>query len=129
MQSTNPPAIRQLTAERSALPKIGSIRTPVYLFQGRVDFAFDLNQATEAFGRLRGPKKLYAGNFGHPPSRFPGPDIAYVRSQGIAWFDHFLKGTANGVEAKPVVIAKQGSRTVRTELSRSAAQRSCRPAT
>ena len=67
VQSTNPAAIRQLTAERSALPKIGSIRTPVYLFQGRVDFAFDLTQATQAFGRLGGPKKLYAGNFGHPP--------------------------------------------------------------
>ena len=117
VQSTDPAAIRQLTAERSALPKIGSIRTPVYLFQGRVDFAFDLNQATQAFAGLGGPKKLYAGNFGHTPSAFPGTDIAYVHSQGIAWFDHFLKGTANGIEAKQVVIAKRGSRTVRTELS------------
>ena len=117
VQSTNPAAIRQLTAERSALGKAASIRTPVYLFQGRVDFAFDLTQATEAFARLRGPKKLYAGNFGHTPTTFPGPDSAYVRSQGIAWFNRFLKGTPNGVEAKPVVIAKQGSRTARMELS------------
>jgi dienelactone hydrolase len=117
VQSTNPAAIRQLTAERSVLPKIRSIRTPVYLFQGRVDFAFDLTQATQAFAGLAGPKKLYVGNFGHPPSTFPGPDIAYVRSQGIAWFDHFLRGKANGVEAKPVVIAKRRSGKVRTELS------------
>ena len=117
VQSTNPTAIRRLAAERSALPKVGSIRTPVYLFQGRVDFAFDLNQATRAFSGLGGPKKLYAGNFGHVPATFPGPDSAYVRSQGIAWFDHFLKGKANGVEAKRVVIAKRGSGSIRTELS------------
>jgi dienelactone hydrolase len=117
VQSTDPAAIRQLTAERSVLPRIASIRTPVYLFQGRVDFAFDLTQATQAFAGLGGPKKLYVGNFGHPPSTFPGPDIAYVRSQGIAWFDHFLKGRSNGVEAKRVVIAKRDSRTGRTELS------------
>jgi alpha-beta hydrolase superfamily lysophospholipase len=118
VQSTNPAAIRQLATERSALPKIGAIRTPVYLFQGRVDYAFDLAQATRAFAGLGGPKKLYAGNFGHTPSTFPGVDSAYVRSQGIAWFDRFLKGTPNGVEAKRVVIAKQGSGTVRTELDR-----------
>jgi dienelactone hydrolase len=117
VQSTNPAAIQQLTAERSALGKAGSIRTPVYLFQGRVDFAFDLTQATEAFARLRGPKKLYAGNFGHLPSTFPGLDSAYVRAQGLAWFDRFLKGTPNSVEAKPVVIAKRGSGTVRSELA------------
>jgi dienelactone hydrolase len=117
VQSTNPTALKQLAAERSALPNVGSIRTPVYLFQGRVDFAFDLTQAVEAFARLSGPKKLYAGNFGHVPSTFPASDSAYVRSQGVAWFDRFLKGTANGVEAKPVVIAKQGSGALRTELS------------
>ena len=55
---------------------------PMYLFQGRVDFAFDLAQATRAFARLGGPKKLYAGNFGHPPSTFPGPDSAYVPLAG-----------------------------------------------
>jgi dienelactone hydrolase len=117
VQSTDPAAIKQLSAERSALPKVASTRTPVYLFQGRVDFAFDLTQATRAFDSLGGPKKLYAGNFGHVPARFPGPDGAYVRAQGIAWFDRFLKGTRNGVEGKPVVIAKRGSATGRAELS------------
>ena len=59
-----------------------------------------MTQATTAFSRLGGPKKLYAGNFGHPPSTFPGIDSGYVVSQGVAWFDRYLKGTQNGVDAK-----------------------------
>ena len=50
----------------------------------------------------RGPKKLYAGNFGHPPSTFPGPD-SRVRAlrRALPGSTDFLKGTPNGVEAKP----------------------------
>jgi predicted acyl esterase len=116
VQSRNLDAVRRLTSERSVVPRVRSITTPVYLFQGRIDFAFDLTQALQGFGSLGGPKKLYAGNFGHPPSTFPGPDSAYVLSQGVAWFDRFLTGTRNGVDAKKVVIAKQGSANGRVEL-------------
>jgi dienelactone hydrolase len=110
VQSTDPSAIQQLATERSALPKAGSIRTPVYLFQGRTDFAFDLSQATRAYARLAGPKRLYVGTFGHTPSTFPGADIAYVLSEGRAWFDRHLKGSGP-VDAQPrVTIAAQNGR-------------------
>ena len=117
VQSRNLRAVKALAAARSVTDRLRSIRTPIYLFQGRIDFAFDLTQATQAFVALAGPKKLYAGNFGHLPSTFPGPDRAYVLSQGVAWFDRFLKGTRNGIDAKQVVIAKQGSPTARAELT------------
>lgn len=117
VQSRNLGAVRTLANARSVTSRLGSIRTPVYLFQGRIDFAFDLTQATQAFAGLRGPKKLYAGNFGHLPATFPGPDSAYVLSQGIAWFDRFLKGTRNGVDTTKVVIARQGSASRRAELA------------
>ena len=116
VQSRNLGAVRALTADRSVTSRLGSIRTPVYLFQGKIDFAFDLSQATTAFARLGGPKKLYAGNFGHTPSTFPSIDSSYVVAQGVAWFDRFLKGTQNGVDAKKVVIAKRASATARVEL-------------
>jgi predicted acyl esterase len=116
VQSRNLAPVRALTAERSAAGRLGSIRTPVYLFQGKIDFAFDLSQATTAFARLAGPKKLYAGNFGHTPSTFPSIDSTYVLSQGVAWFDRHLKGARNGVDAKKVVIAKRGSGSARVEL-------------
>jgi len=117
VQSRNLGAVRALTAERSVTSRLGSIKTPVYLFQGKIDFAFDLTQATSAFSRLGGPKKLYAGNFGHPPSTFPGIDGSYVVSQGVAWFDRFLRGTQNRVDARKVVIAKRASGTARVELN------------
>lgn len=103
IQGTNLDVIRDLAAQRSALPRLGSVTTPVYMFQGRQDFVFDITQATQAFQRLAGPKRLYIGDFGHAPSTFPGPDIDYVLTQGVQWFDHFLKGDANGIDTKPPV--------------------------
>jgi len=78
----------------------------VYMFQGRVDYAFDVTQAENAYLRLRGPKHLYIGQFGHPPSTFATPDIAYMQSQTLAWFDHYLRGAPNGIDkTKPVTVA------------------------
>ena len=118
VQSRNLGAVRTLAQPRSAAGRIGSIRTPVYLFQGRVDFAFDITQAAQGFASLRGPKKLYVGNFGHTPSTFPGADVQYVLAQAVAWFDRHLKRTANGVDAAKVVLAKQGSGTARVSARR-----------
>lgn len=105
VHSTNMAAIRALVAPRSAYAQLPSITTPVYMFQGRVDYAFDVTQAENGFRRVKGPKRLYVGQFGHTPSTFPGPDDAYVMAQGVAWFDHFLKGVPNGIEASDVTIA------------------------
>ena len=66
VQSTNPTAIRQLTAERSALAKAGSITTPMYLFQGRVDYAFDISQATRPFARLAGRRSSTSASSATP---------------------------------------------------------------
>ena len=104
VQSTNPAAIRQLTGERSALAKASTITTPMYLFQGRADYAFDISQATRAFERLAGPKKLYVGLFGHNPSTFPGPDIAYVINESRSWFRSYLYGS--GGPANSVLVAR-----------------------
>jgi ABC-2 type transport system ATP-binding protein len=103
VHSTNLGAIRALVAPRSAYSKLSSIKTPVYMFQGRVDYAFDVTQAENGFRLVGGPKKLYVGQFGHVPSTFPGPDVGYVLSQGVAWYDHWLKGDANGIDKAPSV--------------------------
>jgi hypothetical protein len=85
-------ALRKYAAPRSSLAGLGSVRTPAFVFQGRKDFAFDVDQGTTAFRALpEGPKRLYVGHFGHAPSTFPGPDVAYVLGQGLAWFDRWLK--------------------------------------
>jgi esterase/lipase len=114
VHSTNLARIRALTDARSANAKLPDVVTPVYMFQGRVDYAFDVTQAENGYLRVRGPKHLYIGQFGHLPSTFTTPDIAYMQSQTVAWFDHYLKGAPNGIDkTKPVTIAAaSGSRRV-----------------
>jgi hypothetical protein len=68
------------------------VTTPVYLFQGRRDFVFDLAQAKAAYRLLQGPKQLYIGDFGHSPSSFPGADVEMVVRISQKWFDRYLRG-------------------------------------
>ena len=85
IHSTNMPAIKALADPRSSYAALPKIKTPVYMFQGRVDYAFDVTQALNGYNRIAGPKHLYVGQFGHTPSTFPGPDVDYVlagRSHG-----------------------------------------------
>jgi predicted acyl esterase len=102
----NLPGVRQLFGVRSSLRFLSAVTTPSFLFQGRRDFVFDIDQAADAYKRLAGPKRLYVGDFGHPPSTFPGPDLVHVLDLSTRWYDHFLKGMPNGVDSeKPVQVA------------------------
>jgi predicted acyl esterase len=102
----NIPAIRAYLASRSTRPRLGSVRIPTFLLQGRRDFAFDADQAIAAYRRLSGPKRLYLGNFGHAPAANPSAEFEYLATQLRAWFDHFLKGVANGIDRRaPIEIA------------------------
>lgn len=106
VQSLDMPSIKALVDPRSSSARLSSIKTPVYMFQGRVDWAFDVTQAVNGYTHVAGPKHLYIGQFGHPPSTFPGPDADYMFGQALHWFDHYLKGAPNGIErTKPVTIA------------------------
>jgi predicted acyl esterase len=102
----NLPEVRQLLGTRSSLSALSAVTTPSFLFQGRRDFAFDIDQAADAYRRLAGPKRLYVGDFGHAPSSFPGPDLVHVLELSTRWYDRFLKGIPNGVDKeKPVQVA------------------------
>ena len=100
------PAVRDLLGARSSLHAMSTVTTPSFLFQGRRDFAFDIGQAVAAYRRLGGPKRLYVGDFGHSPSRFPGPDLGHMLDLSTRWYERFLAGVPNGVDKeKPVQIA------------------------
>jgi predicted acyl esterase len=103
LASRNLPALRAFAASRSSLASLPSVRTPTYVFQGRRDFAFGLEQGIAAYRALAGPKRLYIGAFGHAPSTFPGPDSAQVFARGSDWFARWLEGTPNGIETRPPV--------------------------
>jgi putative CocE/NonD family hydrolase len=54
--------------------------------------------ALELFRALQGPKRLLVANGGHG---FWGSSVA--QAEVVRWFDHWLKGEANGVEFEPAV--------------------------
>jgi fermentation-respiration switch protein FrsA (DUF1100 family) len=108
LASTNLDKLREFGAARSTRTMLSKVRTPIYFFQGRRDFAFDIGQATAGYRLVRGPKRLYIGQFGHSPSTFPAPDISFVTTQGRYWFQRYLSGaTAKQIGALygPITVA------------------------
>lgn len=97
----NLPQVAEFARERSVRNDLGKIRTPVFMLQGRRDYAFDLDQALSAFGRLRGPKRLYLGDLGHPPASNPAAEAAHYSTRVREWLDAYLKTgakPASGIE-------------------------------
>ncbi len=101
LQGRNPERLREFAATRSVRADLGKIRTPVFMLQGRRDYAFDMQEALSAFGRLSGPKRLYVGDLGHPPATNPAAEQTYYFGQVRMWFDRFLKGQLNGIDTRP----------------------------
>ena len=101
IQGRNAARLREFAAARSVAPALGRIRTPVFMLQGRRDYAFDTQQALTAFSRLRGPKRLYVGDLGHTPATNPSAEQPYYFGQIRMWFDRFLKGQLNGIDRRP----------------------------
>jgi alpha-beta hydrolase superfamily lysophospholipase len=99
----NVPAFRAYLASRSTRAQLSSVHIPTFMLQGRRDFAFDANQAIAAYRRVRGPKRLYLGDFGHTPAQNPPAEFAYIAVEVRAWFDRFLKGIPNGIDKRPPV--------------------------
>jgi predicted acyl esterase len=90
LASRNLSALRAWADARSSRKLLAKVRTPTFFFQGRRDFAFDIAQAKTGYALVKGPKRLYVGDFGHAPSTFPGPDFSQMTSLGLQWFDRYL---------------------------------------
>jgi predicted acyl esterase len=102
----NLPAVRAFAQQRSTRQLLGGIKVPTFLLQGRRDFAFDVDQALAPYSRIKGPKRLYLGDFGHAPSPLPAGELDHVLPQVRLWFDRFLKGLPNGIDKqRPVELA------------------------
>jgi predicted acyl esterase len=99
LASRNLKALKAWADQRSSRKLLSKVTTPVFMFQGRRDFAFDISQAQAGYALLKGPKRLYVGDFGHAPSTFPGPDFASMTSLGLAWFDKYLNGGSASIGA------------------------------
>jgi predicted acyl esterase len=103
-------AVAPWAATRSSASMLGGVTTPVFVIQGRRDFAFGLDQAFLPWSRLKGPKRLWIGNMGHAPSIFAAPDTPAMLAESKRWFDRFLRGMQNGADTSaPITIASEGS--------------------
>jgi putative CocE/NonD family hydrolase len=62
------------------------------------------NMAFRTFEALKGPRRLLFGAWSHMSPRFsmPGPRIDHVPEM-IRWWDRWLRGTENGVDAEPPI--------------------------
>jgi fermentation-respiration switch protein FrsA (DUF1100 family) len=103
--STNLPTLRQFAAKRSSLAGLSQVRTPLYFFQGRRDFAFGIDQALAGYRLVKGPKQLYVGDFGHTPSTFPGPDVKTMLNEGAVFFSRWLLHTPFPPLRNPIQVA------------------------
>jgi esterase/lipase len=99
-------AVTTIAASRSVTPKLATISTPTFLIQGRHDFLFDIDQALAAYKALHGPKRLYLGDLGHSPAPNPVAEQAVLYPELVKWFDHYVRGVPNGVQAlAPIELA------------------------
>ena len=105
LTSTNLGAVKQFGRLRSSSALLSKVKTPLYFFQGRRDFAFDIAQAVNGYRLVKGPKKLYIGDFGHSPSKFPGPDIQQVLAEGTRWFARYLLETSGSPTKLPFSLS------------------------
>jgi dienelactone hydrolase len=95
-------------AKRSSLPALKGVTTPVFMMQGRRDFAFGLDQALQAWRQLAGPKRLWFGLHGHAPSTFPAADSGVMLGEAAHWFDKYLRGEPGGIDmAHPVSVSPE----------------------
>ena len=108
----NTAVVRPWAEARSSLSKLGSVQTPVFMAQGRRDFLFGIEQGSLAYQRLRGPKLLYVGLHGHPPSTFPAADTGFLMTQVRGWFDCFLRDPVCDPTPGSVLIAPEPVRFI-----------------
>ena len=93
---------------RTTIQALKGVKTPVFLMQGRRDFAFGMDQALQAYSALSGPKRLWLGLHGHAPSTFPAPDSGRMLAEGTRWFDRYLRGAATSLDdSLPVAVAPE----------------------
>lgn len=105
--SGNLASVGPFAAARSSLSALKGVKTPVFIMQGRRDFAFGIGQALNAYRALAGPKQLWIGLNGHAPSSGVAADTPAMLAEGARWFDRFLRGDTAAPLPKPIAISPE----------------------
>ncbi|HCH0557125.1 TPA: prolyl oligopeptidase family serine peptidase [Pseudomonas aeruginosa] len=105
-------------ASRGAVHEVAQINrngTAVLLANAFNDGLFPPSQYVAFYNQLTGPRRLVFSQGDHATAELPGalglPNAVY--DEAVAWFDHFLKGQANGVDGRGSVrLTSIGGRTL-----------------
>lgn len=106
-----PTAQMAAVPERSPLTNVDALNshhTAVMLANAYQDSIIPPNQVIDFFGRLTGPKRLELDRGGHGGPEAPGLKAAGAAGSGVwsdatDWLDRYVRGIANGTDAKPPV--------------------------
>jgi uncharacterized protein len=84
----------------SLAPDYEAIQTPMLLFGGWMDSYVD--PVLRMMERCTAPRRAIVGNWVHsfPDDAYPGPNVDWHHEM-IRFFDHWLKGIDNGIDAEP----------------------------
>ncbi|MDO5653744.1 MAG: CocE/NonD family hydrolase [Brachymonas sp.] len=85
---------------------INARQVPVFISKNWQDHMFTPNSSMDMFTRLTGPKQLMLQPGIHGSAELPGaifgtPNPIYAQAE--RWFDRWLKGEPNGIDAEPKV--------------------------
>lgn len=85
-------------------PRMASITCPVMAMMAWDDFLFPSEALTRAWGQIPAstPKKLYMGTGGHN-SPYNANEDAFRANWRFLWFERWLKGAQNGIDAGPEI--------------------------
>lgn len=96
----------EFAAPRSALGFVDALNangTAVLMSNNFADYLFKPNSMTDLYTLLEGPKKLLLNPGTHAVTETLGGNHGHIWATSFRWFDHYLKGEANGIDSEPKV--------------------------
>ncbi|WP_226664586.1 alpha/beta fold hydrolase [Microbulbifer aggregans] len=99
-------SVYNFAAPRSALSYVDALNTngtAVLMSNNFADYLFKPNSMTQLYSLLDGPKKLMLNPGTHAIGEILGGNEGHIWATSFRWFDHYLKGEANGIDSEPKV--------------------------
>lgn len=85
-------------------PDLSTITTPTFLNYSWDDLLVPPEDAYTVYAGLKSAKKIILSE-GHHGSEMRPEEMGFQLAKKIMWFDHYLKGAQNGIDAEPKFIA------------------------
>lgn len=85
-------------------PELSTITTPTFINYSWDDLLVPPEDAYTVYEGLKSAKKIILSE-GHHGSEMRPEEMGFQLAKKIMWFDHYLKGAQNGIDAEPKFIA------------------------